>query len=244
MPSRLLEPLGDTISRAGVRRQPPPTVATVGGGLLERFSGVRLQPALASPASIGTDLDVTGNAIGDYAAIGDGGSAALVGRDGSIDWLCWPRFDSPSIFGALLDPTAGRWRIAPVAPFRTERHYIKDTNVLQTRFDTGAGLLVLTDLMPVASEEEKARLLMPEREILRLIECERGEVEIEWSFEPRPGYGLAAGQHSPGRTAGNSGCRPTLACSRCAPTCRSISARTARPGDARVSRRETRPMPP
>jgi len=133
---------------------------------------------------------MTGNAIGDYAAIGDGGSAALVGRDGSIDWLCWPRFDSPFIFGALLDPTAGRWRIAPVAPFRTERHYIEDTNVLQTRFDTGAGLLVLTDLMPVASEEEKARFLVPEREILRLVECERGEIEIEWSFEPRPGYGL------------------------------------------------------
>jgi GH15 family glucan-1,4-alpha-glucosidase len=133
---------------------------------------------------------VTNHAIGDYAAIGDGRSAALVGRDGSIDWLCWARFDSPSIFGALLDPAAGRWRIAPVAPCRTTRHYLKDTNVLQTRFDTGAGLLVLTDLMPVASEEEKAGLLMPERELLRLIECERGEVEIEWSFEPRPGYGL------------------------------------------------------
>jgi GH15 family glucan-1,4-alpha-glucosidase len=134
--------------------------------------------------------DSTANAIGDYAAIGDGRSVALVGRDGSIDWLCWPRFDSPSIFGALLDQKAGRWRIAPVGPFRTERHYIQDTNVLQTRFDTGEGLLVLTDFMPVASEEEKAGLLMPEREILRLIECERGNVEMEWSFEPRPGYGL------------------------------------------------------
>jgi GH15 family glucan-1,4-alpha-glucosidase len=130
------------------------------------------------------------NAIEDYAAIGDGRSAALVGRDGSIDWLCWPRFDSPSIFGAILDPAAGRWRIAPVAPFRTERHYIKDTNVLQTRFDTGAGLVVLTDLMPVASEEDKDRLLMPEGEILRLVECERGEVEVDMMFDPRPGYGL------------------------------------------------------
>ncbi len=134
--------------------------------------------------------DSTGNAIEDYAAIGDGRSAALVGRDGSIDWLCWPRFDSPSIFGAILDPTAGRWRIAPVAPFQTERHYIKDTNVLQTRFDTGAGLVVLTDLMPVATEEEKDRFLMPEGEILRLVECERGEVEVDMVFDPRPGYGL------------------------------------------------------
>jgi GH15 family glucan-1,4-alpha-glucosidase len=130
------------------------------------------------------------NTIGDYAAIGDGRSAALVGRDGSLDWLCWPRFDSPSIFGALLDPSAGRWRIAPVGPYQTVRHYIKDTNVLQTRFDTGSGSVVLTDLMPVASEEEKVGLMLPEREILRLLKCERGELEIEWSFEPRPGYGL------------------------------------------------------
>jgi GH15 family glucan-1,4-alpha-glucosidase len=130
------------------------------------------------------------NAIGDYAAIGDGRSLALVGRDGSIDWLCWPRFDSPSLFGRILDHTAGHWRIAPVAPFRTDRRYIEDTNVLQTRFITETGRVVLTDLMPVCSEEEKEHLLVPEREILRLIECEQGEVEIEWSFEPRPGYGL------------------------------------------------------
>jgi GH15 family glucan-1,4-alpha-glucosidase len=130
------------------------------------------------------------NAIGDYAVIGDCRSAAIVGRDGSIDWLCWPRFDSPSIFGAILDPAAGRWRIAPVGSFRAERQYIQDTNVLQTRFETGAGTLVLTDLMPVADEKEKDRFLMPEREILRIIQCERGEVELELEFDPRPGYGL------------------------------------------------------
>jgi GH15 family glucan-1,4-alpha-glucosidase len=130
------------------------------------------------------------NTIGDYAVIGDGRSAALVGRDGSIDWLCWPRFDSPSVFGAILDPSAGRWRIAPVGPFQTVRQYIQDTNVLQTRFETASGSLVLTDLMPVTSEEEKPHLMLPEREILRLVECDRGEVEVDWCFEPRPGYGL------------------------------------------------------
>jgi len=129
-------------------------------------------------------------AIEGYALIGDCRSAALVGRDGSIDWLCWPRFDSPSIFGALLDRSAGRWCIAPAGSFRTERRYLENTNVLETRFDTGSGLLVLTDLMPVASEQEKKDLLAPEHEILRLIHCDRGEVEVEWTFEPRPQYGL------------------------------------------------------
>jgi len=139
---------------------------------------------------MGQEYNTAVNAIQDYAAIGDCRSAALVGRDGSIDWLCWPRFDSPSLFAALLDPSAGHWRIAPAAPFRSTRRYIENTNVLETRFETDTGTLVLTDLMPVASEEEKRRLMLPEREILRLVECERGEVELEWSIEPRPGYGL------------------------------------------------------
>ncbi len=133
------------------------------------------------------------NAIGDYAIIGDGRSAALVGRDGSIDWLCWPRCDSPSIFGAVLDPAAGRWRIAPADPFRAERQYLRHTNVLQTRFETASGSLVLTDLMSVADEDEKHRVLMPEREILRVIQCEKGEVDVELLFDPRPGYGLSEG---------------------------------------------------
>jgi GH15 family glucan-1,4-alpha-glucosidase len=139
----------------------------------------------------------TPSAIGDYALIGDGRSTALVGRDGSIDWLCWPRCDSPSLFGAILDPSAGRWQVAPVEPFRAERHYLDDTNVLETRFETASGTLVLTDLMPVADEEEKHRLLLPEHEILRIIRCERGEVELELVFAPRPEYGLQAGRLQP-----------------------------------------------
>jgi GH15 family glucan-1,4-alpha-glucosidase len=101
---------------------------------------------------MGQGYNTAVNAIQDYAAIGDCRSAALVGRDGSIDWLCWPRFDSPSLFAALLDASAGHWRIAPAAPFRSTRRYIENTNVLETRFETDTGTLVLTDLMPVASE--------------------------------------------------------------------------------------------
>lgn len=130
--------------------------------------------------------------IHDYAAIGDCRTAALVSRDGSIDWLCLPRFDSSSIFGAILDDAAGRWRIAPVLPFVTERRYIEGTNVLETRFTTERGSVVLTDLMPVASEEAKHRLLVPEHELLRVVECDRGDVELEMVFEPRPQYGRGA----------------------------------------------------
>ena len=131
-------------------------------------------------------------AIHDYAAIGDCRTAALVSRDGSIDWLCWPRFDSPSIFGALLDERAGCWGIAPGSPCAIERRYVEGTNVLETRFTTERGSAVLTDLMPVASEEAKRELLAPEHEILRVVECDRGEVELAMVFAPRPDYARGA----------------------------------------------------
>lgn len=127
--------------------------------------------------------------IHDYAAIGDCRSVALVGCDGSIDWLCWPRFDSPSIFGALLDDDAGSWRLAPSGTSRVDRSYVEDTNVLETRFHSGDGALTITDCMPIASEADKRRLLMPEHEILRIAECVRGEVEVEMCLHARPGYG-------------------------------------------------------
>jgi GH15 family glucan-1,4-alpha-glucosidase len=127
--------------------------------------------------------------INDYALIGDCRSAALVSRDGSIDWLCWPRFDSPSLFAALLDhQSGGRFRIRPIGEFQTERRYLPDTNVLETVFRTADGSLALRDLMPVASEEDKNAALTAEHEILRALEGITGSVEIEIIYQPRPDY--------------------------------------------------------
>ena len=130
--------------------------------------------------------------IHDYAIIGNGRSAALISNRGSLDWLCWPRFDSPSIFGALLDrKIGGFWSIQPAQESRVVRQYIENTNVLQTIFTTDSGKLLLTDFMPVTSEEEKARRLWGENEVIRQINCEEGEISVLIDFHPRPVYGLA-----------------------------------------------------
>jgi GH15 family glucan-1,4-alpha-glucosidase len=126
--------------------------------------------------------------IQDYAVIGDCRSAALISRDGSMDWLCWPRFDSPALFAAILDERAGRWSVSPTGSFRSTRRYIPGTNVLETLFETPSGTVLLTDLMPVASEDEKDKLLLPDHQIVRQLECQRGEVEIEVVFQPRPEF--------------------------------------------------------
>jgi len=127
--------------------------------------------------------------IEDYALIGDCASAALVGRNGSIDWLCWPRFDSPSIFARLLDADdGGHFQVRPVANFSVERRYLPDTNVLETTFTTERGVLRLTDLMPVAERAAYRRELWPEHEILRCVECVAGTVEVDVHCDPRLDY--------------------------------------------------------
>jgi GH15 family glucan-1,4-alpha-glucosidase len=128
--------------------------------------------------------------IQDYAPIGNGRSLALISRYGSIDWLCWPRFDSPSIFARLLDTRAGgSWSIHPTARCGADRRYLEETNVLETRFTTDHGTIALTDLMTIAGERDRKRLLLPENEIVRRLVCLGGEVEAEMIYDPRPGYG-------------------------------------------------------
>src|SRR5438132_7006377 len=103
--------------------------------------------------------------IQDYGIIGDCRSAALVSRYGSVDWLCWPRFDSPSIFAAILDKDkGGYWSISLAGPSRFERSYIRGSNVLETYFISPAGRATLTDLMPVSSEEFKRQHMLPDHE--------------------------------------------------------------------------------
>ena len=90
--------------------------------------------------------------IEDYALIGDCKTAALVGRDGSIDWLCWPRFDSAACFAALLgEADNGRWLIAPKGPpLGVTRRYRPGTLVLETEFETETGCAAIIDFMPPA----------------------------------------------------------------------------------------------
>jgi GH15 family glucan-1,4-alpha-glucosidase len=128
--------------------------------------------------------------IDDYGIIGDCRSTALVSRTGSIDWLCWPRFDSPSIFAAILDKQkGGYWSIQPSTPFRTERSYVADTNVLKTEFIADSGRATLTDFMPVAAEAFKRSILLPDHELVRTLICTEGEVTFEIAFHPRANYG-------------------------------------------------------
>jgi alpha,alpha-trehalase len=124
--------------------------------------------------------------ISDYGVIGDLHTAALVGRHGAIDWHCAPRFDSQSVFAALLDHArGGRWRIAPAGPATGEQRYLPGTNVLVTTFRLEAGgVVAVTDFMPVGGAREGRT------EIHRRVQCTRGAADVEVEFQPRFDYGL------------------------------------------------------
>ena len=111
--------------------------------------------------------------IGSHGLIGDMSSAALVATDGTIDWCCMPRFDSPSVFAALLDSkSGGRFQIAPAGHAFGRQEYLPDTNILQTSFTTTTGTLTVTDFMPVrlsALSEDAPH------EVHRVVRCESGE---------------------------------------------------------------------
>ena len=129
--------------------------------------------------------------IGDYALLSDCRSAALVSREGSVDWLCFPRFDGPSVFCRLLDPAGGRFAIRPVGEFQVTRRYLDRTMVLETTFTTAGGTAVLTDALALGPDERGHELGQGSPGILlRRLACTAGKIEVEVSYAPRPEYGL------------------------------------------------------
>jgi len=125
--------------------------------------------------------------ISDYGIIGNMVSAALVARDGSIDWCCLPRFDSPSIFAAILDDEkGGRFGIKPSLHFESSQSYLGETNVLQTVFQTDTGTVTLTDFMPCYERTDGKHVQF--NEIHRMAECTHGEVDLTVTFQPKPEY--------------------------------------------------------
>lgn len=129
-------------------------------------------------------------AISDYGIVGDGRTAALIDRQGSVDWLCFPSFYASSVFGALLDRRrGGHFSIAMLNADYTTRTYRGDTAVLETWFHGVDGVLKLTDCLPVYADDGAAHPLEPQRELLRCLEVVSGNPQVEVRFAPRLDYG-------------------------------------------------------
>ena len=129
--------------------------------------------------------------IADYGLLADCNSAALLTRDGSVDWLCLPRYDSAAIMARILDPDAGHWSIRPTGDYTAERRYLPDTLVIETTFTTGTGSIRLLDAMAFAPGQRGHDLgFDAPHELLRGVEGVTGEVELALELAVRPEYGL------------------------------------------------------
>jgi len=128
--------------------------------------------------------------IADYAFLGNCQSTALVSRHGSIDWCCFRRFDSHPCAGRLLDWKKGGYFGMTIsgAPQAT-RAYVQGTNILETRIGTASGVLTVMDFLPIAAGDDPSSP-QPRSQLIRLVRCERGEVEVQIDFEPRFDYGV------------------------------------------------------
>ncbi len=129
--------------------------------------------------------------IASYGMLADCNSAALVSRDGSIDWLCFPRFDGDAVFARILDPKAGHWSIRPVGAFEVARRYLPGTLVIETTFTTATGAVRLLDAMAFVEGHRLHDLgLDVPHEVFRLVAGVTGSVEMTMELAPRPEYGL------------------------------------------------------
>ena len=129
--------------------------------------------------------------IEDYALLGDTETVALVSREGSIDWLCLPHYDSPACFAALLGtPEHGRWLLGPAQPATTTRRYLEETFILETVHETATGRVRVTDLMPVGDGRA---------DVIRRVEGLEGTVRLRHEWVVRFGYGKVRPWVSRGR---------------------------------------------
>ncbi|WP_425953769.1 glycoside hydrolase family 15 protein [Xylanimonas sp. McL0601] len=134
---------------------------------------------------------MSGTPIGDHALLSDCHSTALVDTSGSVEWLTFPRFDSPSVMARLLDDGAGHWSIRPTAEFSSARRYLDGTMVLETTFRTSTGTVVLSDALAMGPENEGHALGRDVPHVLvRSLTCVAGNAEVEVSYAPRPEYGV------------------------------------------------------
>jgi GH15 family glucan-1,4-alpha-glucosidase len=128
--------------------------------------------------------------IGDYGLLSDCRSAALVSSEGSVDWLCFPRFDSPAVFSRLLGEQAGHWVVRPVGSARSTRRYLGPSLVLETAHHTSDGAVTVTDALAVgAGDRGHALGAGSSGALLRQVTCTRGSVDVDVEFAPRPEYG-------------------------------------------------------
>jgi GH15 family glucan-1,4-alpha-glucosidase len=129
--------------------------------------------------------------IADHAFLSDRHSSALIDRAGSVEWLCFPRFDSPSVFARLLDDDAGHWQVRPDGGWRSTRRYAGRSLALETTFTTPGGELVLTDALGLGPDNDGHRLGRDVPHVLvRRLACTAGEVDVLVDYRPRPEYGL------------------------------------------------------
>ncbi len=136
----------------------------------------------------------------DYGAVGNGKSAALISNKGSVDWLCFPDFDSPSIFSSLLDAKyGGSLRILVEEPCRITQHYIAHTNILSTLFETVDGAFEVVDFMPRYKIDEFTKHFLPP-ELYRLIRLKHGTPRFRVHYDPILNYGAEAVEHRSGKT--------------------------------------------
>ncbi len=134
---------------------------------------------------------MSGRSIAEHALLSDAHSAALIDRDGSVEWLCLPRFDSPSVFARILDADAGHFRIGPVEDAEVSRRYLDGTLVLVTTFRTARGVLELTDAFAMGEGPHGHDLgAGAPHVLLRRARCLEGQIELAVEFAPRFEYGL------------------------------------------------------